>query len=291
MFLPSGTLANQLAVRRLARGRPRVLVQAESHLVQRLGGRRRAAVRTEPRSARAGSGDVHARGSRGRARAHGLGPRRDGRGRHFDRVARAAAPRRDVRPRSDARGVGARAGTAGRPAPGRRAALRRLGVHGCSTGGVRGALRHGLRLPLEVVLLGERRDSRGTSAALADLYQERRMFGGALHCGLALRRGRATPRRRRSRASARRDRRVGGVRRRRSRRSERFAVERVEDGTSRMRLTVRGVPPGGLSRRGSRRGASSCPSRTTGAFWLTVNETWSRTTAAELAAAFRGALA
>ena len=32
MFLPSGTLANQLAVRRLAKGRSRVIVQAESHL-------------------------------------------------------------------------------------------------------------------------------------------------------------------------------------------------------------------------------------------------------------------
>ena len=73
-------------------------------------------------------------------------------------------------------------------------------------------------------------------------------------------------------------------------RSDRFAVERVEGGTSRMRLTVRGVPPADYRARLAARGVV-LPEPDEGAFWLTVNETWSRTPGAELAAAFRGALA
>ena len=96
--------------------------------------------------------------SAARPRAHA--GRRD-----LDRVARAAAARRDVRLRRDAAHRRRGPGAGHRPPPRRRAAVRRVRLFGTLAGGVRGALRHGLRLALEVLQRGGRRDPGGAGDA------------------------------------------------------------------------------------------------------------------------------
>jgi len=67
-------------------------------------------------------------------------------------------------------------------------------------------------------------------------------------------------------------------------------VERVPHGTNLARVTVSGVDPAVLARRLAERGVLVPASAAGGAITLGVNETWNRTTAAELARAFDEAL-
>ena len=94
VWLPTGTLANHLAVRLLAGNRRRVLVQAESHLYQRLRRLRPDAKRLEPGSAGARARHIHAGGggARGvRCRSRDAWRRRSARSRSRPRCGGARA--------------------------------------------------------------------------------------------------------------------------------------------------------------------------------------------------------
>jgi hypothetical protein len=69
-----------------------------------------------------------------------------------------------------------------------------------------------------------------------------------------------------------------------------LAFERVPNGSSKLRMTVGGVDPAAYRARLLQRGVV-LPEPDAGGFWLTVNETWSRRSARELAAALRAGLA
>ena len=83
--------------------------------------------------------------------------------------------------RAEMSGSAQRPGSAGiGTAPGRRAAVHRVGVHGDFTRRVRGAIRHRVRLVVEVLQRRQRRHPRGPAALLEGMFHVRRMFGGAL---------------------------------------------------------------------------------------------------------------
>jgi len=129
----------------------------------------------------------------------------------------------------------------------------------------------------------------GPSAVLDDIYEERRMFGGALFSAWPF-------------AAVARHHAPGVVERLRAgiavsdafvtalSGTDALAVERVPNGTSRLKLTVRGVAAADYRARLAARGVLLPAPDETGAFWLTVNETWARMSAADLAGAFRAAL-
>ncbi len=64
-----------------------------------------------------------------------------------------------------------------------------------------------------------------------------------------------------------------------------FSVERAPYGTNLAHVTVKRGDPAGFARRLTERGVE-LPDGGTGRFTLQVNETWARTSAAELANAF-----
>jgi threonine aldolase len=70
----------------------------------------------------------------------------------------------------------------------------------------------------------------------------------------------------------------------------RVSVERIPHGTNLARLTLRGVDPALVSRRLAERGIRMPGATTAGVVTLGVNETWNRTSAASLAQAFEEAL-
>ena len=129
----------------------------------------------------------------------------------------------------------------------------------------------------------------GPGAELDDLYEDRRMFGGALHAAWPF-------------AAVARHHADGVLERLRAgivvsealvselARSDVFAFERVKDGTSRMRLAVRGVSPSDYRARLGARGVVLPKPESDGSYWLTVNETWGRMSGAELAGAMEAAL-
>jgi threonine aldolase len=71
----------------------------------------------------------------------------------------------------------------------------------------------------------------------------------------------------------------------------RFVVERVPNGTNVVGLRLRGVDPAAFEQSLRRQGIAVPPASADGAFILKVNETWARRTAAGLADAFRQATA
>jgi len=289
LFLPSGTLANQLAVRRLAKGRPRVLVQAASHLsndsgdcAERLSGLnllplapgRATFTREEVEAelARTASGRV----------ATGVGvisiesPVRRLHGAMFDlgqmRAISALARERGIGLHLDGARVFVASAYTG-VAPAEYAALFDT---------VYVSLWKSFSSGSGAILAGP-------AAELADLYQDRRMFGGALHAAwpfAAVARHHAEGVLERIRAgivvSEALVTALGG--------SKVFAFERVEDGTSRMRLTVRGVSAPDYRARLETRGVVLPDPEPDGSYWLTVNETWARMSGGELAAAMEAAL-
>jgi threonine aldolase len=70
----------------------------------------------------------------------------------------------------------------------------------------------------------------------------------------------------------------------------RIVVERIPNGTNLTRLAVRGVDPAAVVRRLAERGVRMPTPSSAGVVTLAVNESWTRTTAPQLAAAFEHAL-
>ncbi len=73
-------------------------------------------------------------------------------------------------------------------------------------------------------------------------------------------------------------------------RHEAFTVERMTAGTNLFQLRVAGVDPGGFRRRLEERGVDLGPVRSDGSVLVGVNETWNRATADDLADRFRSTL-
>ncbi len=111
-------------------------------------------------AARPRRGQLHARRRRGRAGAHGERPGRHRRRRHRHREPGPAAVGSDVRLGRADRRRGARPRARHRPPPRRRADVHRLGLHRPQPGRVRGAVRHGLRVAVEVLQQRPGRDPR-----------------------------------------------------------------------------------------------------------------------------------
>ena len=120
----------------------------------------------------------------------------------------------------------------------------------------------------------------GPRATLEDLFQDRRMFGGALHAAWPF-------------AAVARHHAPGVIERLRAgiavsdewaRRLDGFGaltIEKVPDGTSRIRLSVEGIPASDYRARLAVSGIQLPEPEPDGkTFWLTVNETWSRMSAA-----------
>jgi threonine aldolase len=128
----------------------------------------------------------------------------------------------------------------------------------------------------------------GPKALLDDLFQERRMFGGALfsawpfaavarrHADGALDRLKAAVAASEAFLSA-------------MSRDPAFSVSRIRNGTSRFQIAAVGVPPAAFRERLLARGVR-LPAAAPDGFWPTVNETWTRMTADQLARAFRDSL-
>lgn len=288
VFLPSGTLANHLAVRLLAKGRSRVIVQEISHLQNDSGDCAESLsglnlVPLAPGRATFTREEVErvlARTASGRVPT-GVGaisiesPVRRLHGETFDLAAM-----REISALARERGIGLHLDGARLPAasaysgvaPREYAALFDtvyVSLWKCFSSGS-GA-----------ILAGPR-------SLLSDLFHMRRMFGGALHAAWPFA------------AVARHfadgliDRLRFGVRASEALVAELSAqnalrFERVENGTSRLRLVVRGVDPAAYRSRLLARGVC-LPEPEDGAFWLTVNETWDRISARDLAAALRAGL-
>ncbi len=289
VFLPSGTLANHLAVRRLAKGRPRVLVQADSHLYNDSGdcAERLSALNLVPllpgeaTLTRRAVEEALARTASGRV-ATGVG------------VVSIESPVRRLR--------GAMCDLDEMRAISRLARERDIGLHldgarlfvASAYTGVAPAEYAALFDTVYVSLWksfssGSGAILAGSRATLEDLFQDRRMFGGALHAAWPF-------------AAVARHHAPGVIDRLRAGiavsdgvvaaldSSDAFTVERVPNGTSRLKLTVRGVAAADYRARLASRGVALPEPEADGAFWLTVNETWARMPASELASAFRSAL-
>ena len=290
VFLPSGTLANHLAVRRLAKGRPRVLVQADSHLYNDSGdcAERLSALNLVPllpgeaTLTRKAVDEALARTASGRV-ATGVGvisiesPVRRLRGAMGD-----LEEMRAISALARERGIGLHLDGA------------RLYVASAYTGiapSDYAALFDTVYVSLwKSFSSGSGAILAGPRATLEDLYQDRRMFGGALHAAwpfAAVARHHAPGAIERLRAgiavSEEWARQLDG--------SDALAIERVPNGTSRIGLSVQGVAaPDYRARLAAARIRLPEPEPDGKTFWLTVNETWSRMSAAQLATAFRKAL-
>ena len=289
VFLPSGTLANQLAVRKLSRGKPRVIVQEQSHLYNDSGdcAQRLSALNLVPLATGRATFtrvDVErelARTASGRV-ATGVGvisiesPVRRLHGAMFD-----LAEMRAISALAREKGIGLHLDGA------------RLFVASAYTG-VPPADYAALFDTAYVSLWksfssGSGAILAGPSALLDDMFEERRMFGGALYSAwpfAAVARHHAPGLIERLRAGiAASDALVAALAA-----SDAFAVERVPNGTSKMKLSVRGVAAADYRGRLGSRGIELPEPGVDGAFWLTVNETWARMSPSELAGAFRAAL-
>jgi len=289
VFLPSGTLANQLAVRKLSRGKPRVIVQEQSHLYNDSGdcAQRLSALNLVPLATGRATFtrvDVErelARTASGRV-ATGVGvisiesPVRRLHGALFD-----LAEMRAISALAREKGIGLHLDGA------------RLFVASAYTG-VPPADYAALFDTAYVSLWksfssGSGAILAGPSALLDDMFEERRMFGGALYSAwpfAAVARHHAPGLIERLRAGiAASDALVAALAA-----SDAFAVERVPNGTSKMKLSVRGVAAADYRGRLGSRGIALPEPGVDGAFWLTVNETWARMSPSELAGAFRAAL-
>jgi len=290
VFLPSGTLANQLAVRKLSRGKPRVIVQEQSHLYNDSGdcAERLSALNLVPLATGRATFtrlDVErelARTASGRV-ATGVGvisiesPVRRLHGAMFDlgemRAISALARERGIGLHLDgARLIVASAYTGVPPAD-----------YAALFDTVYVSLWKSFSSGSGAILAGPR-------ATLEDLFQDRRMFGGALHAAwpfAAVARHHAPGVIERLRAGIA----VSDEWTRRLEGSGALTIEKVPAGTSRIRLSVEGISASSYRARLAVSGIQLPEPEPDGkAFWLTVNETWSRMSAANLASAFRGAL-
>ena len=254
VFMPSGTLANQLALRALAGTKRRVIVPETSHIYNDTGDacQTLSALTLLPLGAR--RGHLHAGRRRGRAGAHGERPGGHRRRRHRHREPGPAAVRADVRLGRADRRRGARPRARHRPPPRRRADVHRLGLHRPQPGRVRGALRHGLRVAVEVLQQRPGRDPRraapGARRHVPHPPDVRRQPGRGLAGGA----GRAALHGRLRGAAARVPSRCPRRSIAPSPRHPRVAVERIPNGTNLARLTLKGVDPALATRRLAERG-------------------------------------
>ena len=159
VFMPTGTLANNLAIRALAGGTGRAVVQADSHIyldsgdcVQTL-----SHVTLMPLGGRAGH--VHSRGAGAPAAEERDGTRGDAHRRRVDRVPGAPDAGADLRSGRAREGHRRRPQGQRAPAPRWRAPVSRSGVRAQDRGGVRRAVRHRLRVAVQVLQRVVRRDS------------------------------------------------------------------------------------------------------------------------------------
>jgi threonine aldolase len=288
VFMPSGTLANQLAVRKLAGARRRVIVQEPSHFYNDTGDcaeqlSQLALLPLAPGKATFSWEDAERaleRTASGRV-ATEVGvisiesPVRRLHGEAFDfeemRRISAEARKRGIALHLDGARLFVAAAYSGRP-PAEYAALFDtvyVSLWKCfSSGG--GAM------------------LAGPKALLADMYQLRRMFGGALWNAwpyAAVARHQAEGYLERLTAAVRVSERLIAL----LSADARFGVERVPSGTSLFRLAPRAEDLAAYRERLAARGiAVALPDG--GGFWLKVNETLAGAAPEALAAAFRGAL-
>ena len=128
----------------------------------------------------------------------------------------------------------------------------------------------------------------GPRSLLDDLFQERRMFGGALFSAwpfaAVARRNADGVLERLKAAVAASETFLASISNDRG-----FAVSRIRNGTSRFQIAPVGVAPAGFRERLLARGVR-LPAPSPDGFWPTVNETWTRMTPEELARVFRESL-
>jgi threonine aldolase len=289
VFMPSGTLANQLAVRKLAGARRRVVVQEASHLYNDTGdcAEQLSQLTLLPLSEGKATftwEDVEralARTASGRVQAEvGViaieSPVRRLHGEVFEfgemeRIS-AAARQRGIALHLDGARLFVAAAYGGRT-PAQYAALFDtvyVSLWKCFNSGGGAILA-------------------GPKATLADMYQLRRMFGGALWNAwpyAAVAGHYAEGYLGRLQAAVR----VSEELLKALSADPRFGVERVPNGTSLFRLTPRVADAAAFRQRLAAKGIT-IPPPDAGAFWLKVNETLNGASAAGLADAFRSALA
>jgi threonine aldolase len=289
VFMPSGTLANQLAVRKLAGLRRRVLVQDVSHYYNDSGDcaeqlSQLNAIPLAPGKATFAWVDVERaleRATSGRV-ATEVGviaiesPVRRLHGETFDfdemRRVSTEARKRGIALHLDGARLFVASAYSARP-PAEYAALFDtvyVSLWKCFNSGSGAILA-------------------GSKAALADMYQARRMFGGALWNGwsfAAVARHYADGYLGRLTAAVR----VSEAMLADLSSDRRFSIERVPNGTSLFRLTPQGTDAGAYRERLRARGVLIAPPDA-GGFWLKVNETLRGASPAALTDAFRGALA
>jgi threonine aldolase len=289
VFMPSGTLANQLAVRRLAGARRRVLVQDASHLYNDTGDcaeqlSQLTLLPLVPGKATFSWDDVEKaleRTASGRVAAEvGVisieSPVRRLHGEAFDlgemRRVSAEARKRGIALHLDGARLFVAAAYSGRP-PSEYAALFDtvyVSLWKCFSAGGGAVLA-------------------GPKAILADMYQVRRMFGGALWNAwpfAAVARHQAEGYLQRLTEAVRASERLIAL----LASDPRFGVERVPNGTSLFRLSPKAEDLAAYRGRLAARGIAVAPPEG-GGFWLKVNETLAGVPAEALAAAFRDALA
>ena len=288
VFMPSGTLANQLAVRRLAGAQRRVIVQEASHLYNDTGDCAQQLSQLTLMPLAPGkatfsweeAGRVLERTASGRV-ATEIGvisiesPVRRLHGETFDfdqmRRVSAEARRRGIALHLDGARLFVAAAYGGRP-PAEYAELFDtvyVSLWKCFSSGGGAVLA-------------------GPKSALSDMYQSRRMFGGALwnawpYAAVA-----------KHQAEGYLGRLTAAVRVSESliallEADPRFGVERVPNGTSLFRLRPRVADLAAYRERLHGRGVDVSPPEGDG-FWLKINETLAGASSEDLAAAFRAAL-
>jgi threonine aldolase len=288
IFLPTGTLANHMAVRALAAGPSRVIVQQESHLYQDEGDCAQTLSNLTLMPLAAGratftADDVQSvidqtRGGRVVSRVSAIAietPVRRKQGEHFDpaemRKIVALARKENVRLHLDGARLFLQAAYTGEPVAETSALFDTVYV----------SMYKYFNSASGAILAGPR-------DIIDGMFHARRMFGGslanawpfaavALHYfrGFGDRYGRAV--------------RISEEFIRAITRHDAFTVERVPRATNLFRLGVRGTDAQAFQQRLAARGVTlSAPQR--GTFTVGVNETLNRTTAAELADAFVGSL-
>jgi threonine aldolase len=289
VFMPSGTLANQLAVRKLAGPRRRVVVQEASHLYNDTGDCAEQLSQLTLLPLAEGKATfawedverVLARTASGRV-ATEVGviaiesPVRRLHGEVFDfgqmRRVSEQARQRGIALHLDGARLFVAAAYGGR-APAQYAALFDtvyVSLWKCFNSGGGAILA-------------------GPKAALADMYQARRMFGGALwnawpYAAVAAHYAQGYLERLTEAVLVSEDL-IAALSA-----DGRFGVERVANGTSLFRLTPRVADAAAFRQRLAARGIT-IPPPDAGAFWLKVNETLKGASAAALSEAFRSALA
>ena len=290
VFMPTGTLANHLAVRALAGGPSRVVVQAESHLYQDSGDcvqtlSNITLVPLAPGRATFTADEVQqlldqTRTGRVSQRVSVISletPVRRKEGETFDSVEMrkvvALARREDIRLHLDGARLFLEAAYVGKT----------VAEYAQPFDTVYVSLYKYFNAASGAILAG-------TRAILDDMYHVRRMFGGGLYhawpfavvalhylTGFSDRFSRAI--------------RISEELISELHRQDAFAIERIPSGTNLFRLRVKGADAAGFRKRLAAVGVLLPPPSLDGRFLIGVNETLNRTTAARLADAFGHAIA